>query len=649
MIWKNPFLIRQTEKIDSETQFLYLFSAETLKIIEEDSLNTVQFIRSSPGAGKSTIFKALSSNVLGTLNNLKENDNLKDFYKIVSDHKMIENNQVKLLSCLISCAKNYDILDEIFQNGRRQQVLFALLNVRITILALKSIMSIKSLQSFDELRKVTFKELPEEFSQLAERITDGHELYDWARNEEKKICDYIDRLSDEKTNFSFYYSSLFLLKIFEPNNIMFDDKKIINHALIFFDDMQKLTMHQRKIIIESLYTMRPNIGVWIGERLEALSYDEIISSDAIEGREFKKIILEESWQKTRSDSYYYKILNNIADRRVRLSYSDTIGSYMNCVDNSLVISKYEKILNESIKNMSDLIKNNSLFEKKYNKIINFLNENYQQDLYKKAIAWKCLEILYNRELKGQLSFDIEELYPVIDFEDFVQKNKNAAEFYLCIQSKIPYYFGMERLMEISSYNIDQFLSFAGVIFERSIAKSVVQTGKKISYSINPEDQEKYIKENAERKWNDILQRYINGAEIQNFLHNLCLLAHESRNKWTNSYTGGSITGIGIEINEMSFLKKEKYSNLAKIVSQCIASNYCEKRTIEHSGKTWTVLYYNRWLCVKYDLPLKYGGWRRIKVNKLDQLYKKKLSINDNIFSQLDQLSIMDDVEVANEF
>lgn len=647
MIWKNPFLIRQTEKIDSETQFLYLFSADTLKIFGENSLNTIQFIRSSPGAGKTTIFKALSSNVLSTLNNLRDNDNFKDFFKLVADQKIIENGQVKLLSCLVSCAKNYDIIDEIFQNGRRQQVLFALLNVRITILALKSIMNIKSLQSSLELKRVTFKEFPEEFALLEENITNGQELYEWARNEEKIICDYIDRLSDEKTNFTFYYNSLFLLKLFEPYNIEFDHEKMINHTIIFFDDMQKLTNHQRRLLIESLYTMRPNIGIWIGERLEALTNKEIISSDATEGREFNKIVLEEYWQKYKNDSNFYKILTNIADRRVQLSYSDTIGNFMNCIDNSIKALQYDGVFNDAINQIKMLISNNLSFKNKYKNIFSYLENNVQQDLYKRAIEWKCLEILYKREQKGQLSLDLEELYPEIDFEDFVQKNKSAAEFYLCIQNKIPYYYGMEKLMEISSFNIEQFLSFAGLIFEKSIAKMVIQTGKTINCSINPEDQEKYIKDNAERKWDDILQRFLNGGEIQNLLYNLCLIALETRNKWTNSYSGGSITGIGIEINEIKDLEKDRYFNLAKIISQCIASNYFEKRIIEHSNKKWVVLYFNRWLCVKYDLPLKYGGWRRIKINKLNQLYKKKFSMDSSVVSQLDQLNLLDDLEVEN--
>ena len=100
MIWKNPFLIRQAERIDSAMEFLQLFSSEALSFINEKSFNTIQFVRSSPGAGKTTVFKAMQPNVLSSLN--EELEDNEDFYRIAVANKIIETDELNLLSCIIS-------------------------------------------------------------------------------------------------------------------------------------------------------------------------------------------------------------------------------------------------------------------------------------------------------------------------------------------------------------------------------------------------------------------------------------------------------------------------------------------------------------------------------------------------------------------
>ena len=354
MIWKNPFLIRQAEKIDTVDNFLQMFSAEALAFLNEQSFNTIQFIRSSPGAGKTTVFKAMQPNVLSALQS--EIEYTKDFFNIAAKNRLIEGGEVKLLSCIISCAKNYDLIDEIYRNGRRQQLLFALLNVRIVVLMLKGILTIIHKQDIDSLDTITFNEYPEECMLIFDKPLNGYELYNWAQSEERKICRYLDAFSDEpiKEAFSFLYTTLFFAKLFEPHNVLFNKKTFLHHSLIIFDDMQKLTKYQRESVIKTLFTMRPNLGIWIGERLEALSESEIINSDATIGREYgEPINLEKYWQNNGKKNYK-KILQNIADRRTKL-YSGDIGKFENCLENNIDYEKYEEKLQNIIQSIKHKI------------------------------------------------------------------------------------------------------------------------------------------------------------------------------------------------------------------------------------------------------------------------------------------------------
>lgn len=626
MIWKNPFLIRQAEKIDTVSSFLQMFSAESLSFISEQSFNTIQFIRSSPGAGKTTVFKAMQPNVLSTLSN--EIEYTKDFFEIATKNKIIEDNEVKLLSCIMSCAKNYALIDEIFRNGRRQQVLFALLNVRITVLMLKSILTIKSMQDISSLKSITFAEHPEECVSISDEISNGYNLYIWAQAEERKICQYLDNLSDDPTKFSLSYTTLFLAKLFEPHNVLFEGKDFLHHSLIVFDDVQKLTKYQRELLITTLFTMRPNLGVWIGERLDALSDSEIITSDGTIGREYEVINLEEYW-KNKGRSNYKKTLSSIADRRARL-YSDEIGSFENCLENKVDYKKYEKNLHDTILTIKSQIEEDSSFGKKYLNVLKYIDAKHN-DWYKKALAFVVLDISYRRDVSnGQLSL-LDDVLSEEQFEYFYKEHASVAAYYLSVRAQLPYYYGFDIIKDISSYNIEQFLAFSGSIFEQYVASSIVQSKQKKTLRINPAEQERYLRQVATQRYDEILRKFEYGENIQNLFNNLSLRSQRTRDKGTNPYAGGAATGVAIAKSSLKELNSEQYMMLAKVISDCISSNYFDKRSITHSGQEWMVLYYNRWLCVHYNLPLSYGGWFRATISDLNlflQPQDKKRRRND---------------------
>lgn len=127
-----------------------------------------------------------------------------------------------------------------------------------------------------------------------------------------------------------------------------------------------------------------------------------------------------------------------------------------------------------------------------------------------------------------------------------------------------------------------------------------------------------------------MQRFSYGEKIQNILSNLCQIAIDERNRESNSYNGGTFSGIGIDSEQLrKILAEEKYRELKEVLRQCISAWYFEKRVISQSGREWVVLYYNRWICLKFDLPLAYGGWKPMKAEKLNScLYDKKISLEN---------------------
>ncbi len=634
MIWKNPFYIRQAEKVDSES-FFQLFSSESLEFINKQSFNTMQFIRSSPGAGKTTIFNALQSDKLGMLSN--DNEYEKDYYEMAVTNGLIVKDEVKILSCIISCAKNYDLLDDLFRNGRRQHVFFALINVRLVVLMLKSLIALKGMTTYSELKSITFVDYPEECLPIIDYISNGYDLFRWAQKEEKKICNYLDDMRDEPTNFSLNYRTLFFASLFEPNNILYNSQNFLHYSLIVFDDVQKLTSFQRELLITTLYTMRPRVGVWIGERLEALEPCEIISNDGTIGREYEIINLEDYWKK-QNKSNFRKILTSIADRRVRL-YSDQVVSFESCLDNRVDHKEYEEIYGTLINEIKTQIQNDFAFGKKYIMVMETIDSK-KLDFYERVLSYLVLDILYKRDIsKGQLSIFPESM-SINDFEKSMKEHKDVAAYYLSVRTRTPFYYGFDNIISISSYNIEQFLSLAGAIFEQFIARKIVASNSKQNLKIKPAEQEKFLRQVANQRFDDILRRFEYGESIQNLLKNLSKQSLKTRDKGTNSYAGGAVTGVAVPKDCLKSLHKPRYAKLAKVISDCISSNIFEKSTISQGGTEWMVLYYNRWVCLYFNLPLKYGGWFRSSLDQLNEYLKpQNYKQMDDISIPLDQLTM----------
>lgn len=634
MIWENPFYIRSAEKTDTDENFLQLFCAGILSpTIKKEYFSMINFIHSTPGAGKTTLFKSLQPDILASLEN---NDTMNEFYSKAKEYNIIDSDKVKLLSCIISCAKNYDVIDSLFDNRLKKLVFFALLNCRITLLLLKSI---KNLLEFDDLSglfDITFVTHPDEFDIIDRPIRNGHELYKWAKEEERIICNYLDELSTEKISTLLINRNLFSIKLFEPSNILFKGEKFLNYTLVILDDVHKLTQSQRRFVVETLYTMRPKLGVWIGERIEALSETQIVTNDAIVNREYAETVsLEKSY--TDMGRSFDNVLKIIANRRVKLHDSDRIKTFESCLDNSEDFKKSRDKLEHFIDESINKITTGEQYGLNYSTVIDAII-NDSVDTFTKAIKISTLLILYNRDCAKRQIYLFKSEYTIEEFDFFYKNNFMAAKYYLCNKLDIPYYYGMEKLLNISSHNIEQFLAFTGEIFSNSVSKTIIQK-RQTKYALDPYEQDRVIKDVAKARYEEITRRFACGEEIKKLLSDLCRRSIKTRNEWKNSYNGGTVTGVGILEHELNLIKEnDVYKKLLHVLSTAISANYFEKRKITQSGQKWVVFYYNRWICVHFRLPLDYGGWFK---STLDDLNETLTSVNNKETNKSKTIEIID--------
>ena len=147
-------------------------------------------------------------------------------------------------------------------------------------------------------------------------------------------------------------------------------------------------------------------------------------------------------------------------------------------------------------------------------------------------------------------------------------------------------------------------------------------------AIPAERQEEILRKASERRWNEIRQTVANGG-LSDFLDNMAAFCMEQTRQPTSSYA--SVTGIGMSSRDLEALRNREpgsnpaHDGLARVLSTCFAHNILEPLPDAKQGQRGTthlVFYMNRLLCLRYKLPLPYGGWREMPIDSLCELLAK---------------------------
>lgn len=600
--------------IDSNETFLSLFDATFMeheysenegKFIEEEMFRKIVFFSSALGGGKSSLFHFFSPSVLDTI--IQSKERFSDNYRYLRQLGVINDNQINLLSVYISCARNYEIIDDIFEDGKRAITFFALLNVRVLKEALKSILVLKR-SNIDSLKYITFSSIPLELNGVFQSHWTGKEYYEWACEEEKCICQALNNLDDDM-KFNPIHSYLSVIQLFEPNNVCFKNEKIVEKVLFLFDDVHRLTQYQKENLRKSLFGLRANVGAWLAQRTYGLDDKEILGPDGTYGREYISRRFEYGSRKRSSAD---SILKKIADKRTKLANSENainVTSFQSCIDEELNWEQDE-----------DKIK---LLEKAFNRVEESLKpyfalsdiehfKNCRQGILQKTIFLRIIKILIDRAAnRPQMVLDFFFLAP--SEEEIAKAStdpilQSRALYLISIENGIPFYFGLDKLLLLSSNNVFQFLTFAGAVFERRL--SYQYNIKKGDVKVSAEEQDKIIHTVSERKWKELSTLFVDAVKIENVLSNISYIGIKERLSGTASYNGGTYTGIGIKQDDFDYLI-QKDMKLRNLLSQCVSNNLLSKHSIKQGNKNdiYIVFYLNRWICVFFNLPLAYGGWK----------------------------------------
>ena len=445
---RNPFRLRRSESIDSDATFLSLFEPGILDIMPAEKWKeSVHILRSTAGGGKTSLIRLFVPNVLHTLHTRRSEKQLRELFQKVKELGAIDEISPKLLGVMLLCGRSYSRLQDLpLDQARKDRLFFGLLNARIVLAVLHNILAFKQLRFPEDLDRIRIKVPDSSFRVTGlELPCSGTQLFQWAKDLEDKVCGSLDSFGPLRVESLPGHDSLLSLSLIREDSVSLDDSPVAERVLLMMDDIQQLTSYQRSLLIQTVIETRSPVGIWIAERFEALNTQEMLASGTNEGRDYNQPVELETYWKPRY-AKFEKLTIKIADRRVRYAADTELESFRACMQETLDLQKYEHLLVMAIGEIEARIRKRVGEAARFKEWIS-AREQMEGTPRERAIAWRALEILVERELRKPQKTLFDDM--ILDEDRLKEKDdssvKQAAELFLAREYNLPYYFGSERI------------------------------------------------------------------------------------------------------------------------------------------------------------------------------------------------------------
>jgi hypothetical protein len=446
----------------------------------------------------------------------------------------------------------------------------------------------------------------------------GEELFEWASDIEKGFYEQIDDLgASEPVNVG--HSRLDGLKWFAQSKITDARGEVTAKRVLLMDELQTLAQSQRNALVDFVVGAREPCGVWIAERLEALNHRDLLSEGALEERDYEGVIqLERRWAGNRARSYA-RFVEQIANLRAAKADGFENREFFSLIAEQEDDAIWETRFSEASKEIESRLVSAAKGVPRYDDWFAAVRIAHTSAV-DRATKWRSVQILIERDMRrSQSSF---EFFPLAA-EELEKKEKGverASEHFLRTELGAPVYFGRETLAAVSSSNVDQYLEVAGEFFEEISAK--IKGPRDTPTPLSAERQDALVRKVAEARWNNLVRRLPRGYDARRFLEGIGTFCRSQTFRPTAPYAPG-VTGIAITMKDRRLLidsedeEIQHYLKLRDVLTSLVAHNLLVPR-VDHQnkGRSYVVFYLNRLLCVQFNLPLGFGGWREQSLKTL---------------------------------
>lgn len=574
------------------------------------------FLRSAPGGGKTTFLRLLTPRPLKLTDQLADaNQQVKATRDALREAGAIGMTGPQLLGAMVVFTTEYKEL-AVFDRGN---ALFReLLNSRIVVATLRSVLERSERLFPDDLDQIRFEWEPESDATIPAKAN-GRELFEWASQIERGFYNRMDELGTPPP-VEGGHARLDGLRWFAHARISDAHGALDVKRVLLMDELQTLAPVQRNGLIEFVTNAREQCGVWIAERLEALTHRDLLSEGALRERDYEGIIqLEQRWSGPKAKTYA-RFVESIANLRAAKADGFEGREFFPLIAETDELADLEERLNaKSAEIEATIVKFNGAGNR-YETWLRTGRDGTGTAL-ERAMRWRLMLVLVVRDLKrAQTSFDFDSLTT----EEFDKRagsgTDRAAEHFLRTEIEAPIYFGREALSAVSSFNVDQYLEVAGAFFEEISAKIRFHRDQPVPLSALRQDA--LIRVVARERWDGLPRRLPRGLEARRLLEAIGVFCRQQTFRPNAPYAPG-VTGIAITMQERKLLidspdeEIKHLVGLRDVLTSLVAHNLLVPR-LDHqnNNRAYVVFNLNRLLCVQFGLPLGYGGWRAKSLKEL---------------------------------
>ncbi len=625
-VFGNPFKERATDRTASDDAFVRIFSPKILENLTEDEFKGgVHLFVSPPGGGKTTLCRAFTPSVLNSFWKAKEIQEMRESAKVLIDLGVLDNDEgPKLLGVQLTCLSGYaDLPSDI--TIQHDGLFRALMNCRIVLRALRSLMTALKVNSIDQLANVIL-EYPGELQELTAipKERSPIALAEWAEKCEREVYSHLDALNDIDSSGKMpvhvrFEGVLWLQGV----KLVQDGIELIPRRLLMIDDLQALRRKQRELLIRELMDMRPKEPIWLAQRTSALNETEVLSAGAREGRDIS-IHSIDSLLKGRNG--FPSFAQNVLDRRFETQTLFPGAKFEQFIESNIPLKDVKEsfsVATESFKKNVSRIKNVSQYQEWIANAENIFSKS--TPVLEDIRALYSTRILISRnENSRQLSF-----IPLAA-EEIEERDSSAlqaaADVFAYHDANLPYYFGMDTLCSMATNNIEELLGLASKLYDGMEANQMLRRSDP-ALTIN--EQQKLFVEAAKKKREFIPRSHAEGTRAQSLIDSIGSFCKEKTLSSNAPYAPG-VTGIRLAQSELDNLMNpqggavHQMKMLRRVLTECVADNllFIKSSSATTGREGGQVFYLNRTLCVHYGLPLALGGWQDIKANELIEWAQK---------------------------
>jgi hypothetical protein len=630
---RNPFRLRASKRSVRDEQFVRLFAAGALDLLNDadEPWAGVVFLRSAPGGGKTTLLRLLTPGPLRKIFRLQDDPDVRPTRDALIKTGALTAEGPAILGVMIGFTNEYRDLDELGDTAARAKGIFrTLVNARVVLATLRAVLERSEKAYPDDLGQIKATWQPSDGATLPADAT-GTDLHKWASQIEDGVFDILDDLGGEAKPMPRAASGLEALQWLSTATLSDASGPIDLKRVLLLDDLQFLSEEQSSWLKETITNARLPCGIWIAERLEALPAEDLLAEGALEDRDYDgEIRLERRWRKR--NVAYVKFVDQIADLRAHDADGFEGRSFFPALAEELDPVVWDTIFGTQCVEIERRLVARIGQQQRYQQWL-AQKRTVSGSARERALSWRELEILIERDIaKAQKAFDFDALTE----EDLSDKESSgvraAAELFLSHEAKAPIYFGRQKLAMLSSSNVDQFVELAGDLFEELAAKSAGRRGG--DSTLSAERQHIILKRAVERRWEGIPRRVPRGYDARRFLEAVGLFCQSQTYRPSAPYPPG-VTGFGITMQDRTRLIDDSqgssaFGDLRMMLAALVSQNLLEP-TLDHKNKGESLIIFNlnRLLCAHFDLPLGYGGWRKKSLKELTEwLARGRLAVTE---------------------